>query len=163
MLMSKILPKVKNIVFILSFVLIAGIGLTYMILSDFLLSNAAIWLLITTVFSIGSSACIILSANYKEKPVTMYILIGAAILCAILFIVTIYSFAQMPLSNDITVYNEDGTKYEKSKSAPKTKNKITQQSVATPLSSPKVANKEAKTEKLQMSLFDLMGGDSNEN
>lgn len=62
-----------------------------------------------------------------------------------------------------TLYNEDGTKYEKSKSAPKTKNKITQQSVATPLSSPKVANKEAKTEKLQMSLFDLMGGDSNEN
>ena len=109
MLMSKILPKVKNIVFILSFVLIAGIGLTYMLLSDFLLSNAAIWLLITTVFSIGSAACIILSANYKEKPVTMYILIGAAILCAILFIVTIYSFAQMPLSNDITVYNEDGT------------------------------------------------------
>ena len=62
-----------------------------------------------------------------------------------------------------TLYNEDGTKYEKSKSAPKTKNKITQQSVATPLSSPKVANKEAKTEKLQISLFDLMGGDSNEN
>lgn len=109
MFMSKILPKVKTIAFILAFVLIAGIGLAYMLLSDFLLSNAAIWLLITSIFSFGSAACIILSANYKEKPVTMYILIGVAILCAILFLVTIYVFAQMPLSNDITVYNEDGT------------------------------------------------------
>lgn len=109
MLKSKILPVVKLIAFIASFVLIAGIGLAYMLLSDFLLSNAAAWLLITTVLSIGSAVCIILSASYKEKPVTMYILIGVAILCAILFIVTIYSFAQMPIYNDQVIYNEDGS------------------------------------------------------
>ena len=113
MLKSKILPMVKLIAFIASFVLIAGIGLTYMLLSDFLLKNAAAWLLITTVLSIGSAVCIILSANYKEKPVTMYILIGVAILCAVLFIVTIYAFAQMPVYNDIVVYNEDGSVKEK--------------------------------------------------
>lgn len=100
MLMSKILPKAKLIVFILSFALIAAIGLTYILLSDLWLANAATWLLISSLFSMGSAVCIILSANYKEKPVTMYILIGVAILCAILFIVTIYCFAQMPLWND---------------------------------------------------------------
>ena len=109
MLMSKILPKAKTIAFILAFVLIAGIGLAYMLLSDFLLKNAAIWLLITTIFSIGSAVCIILSANYKEQPTTMYILIGVAILCAILFIVTIYFFAEMPLYNNQVIYNEDGS------------------------------------------------------
>ena len=109
MLKSKILPMVKLIAFIASFVLIAGIGLTYMLLSDFLLKNAAAWLLITTVLSIGSAVCIILSANYKEKPTTMYILIGVAILCAILFLVTIYAFAQMPIYNDVVIYNEDGS------------------------------------------------------
>ena len=109
MLMSKILPKVKTIAFILAFVLIAGIGLVYMLLSDYLLKNAAIWLLITTIFSIGSAVCIILSANYKEQPTTMYILIGVAILCAILFLVTIYFFAQMPIYNDVVIFNEDGT------------------------------------------------------
>ena len=113
MLMSKILPKVKWVAFILSFVLIAGIGLAYMLLSDYLLSNAAIWLLITTILSIGSAVCIILSANYKEKPTTMYILIGVAILCAVLFLVTIYAFAQMPIYNDQVIYNEDGTVKEK--------------------------------------------------
>lgn len=113
MFMSKILPKVKTIAFILAFVLIAGIGLAYMLLSDFLLKNAAIWLLITTIFSIGSAVCIILSANYKEKPTTMYILIGVAILCAILFLVAIYFFAEMPVYNDIVIFNEDGTVKEK--------------------------------------------------
>lgn len=100
MLMSKILPKAKTIAFILSFLLIAGIGLTYILLSDFLLANAATWLLIASIFSFGSAVCVILSASYKEKPVTMYILLAAAIICAILFIVTIYCFAQMPLWND---------------------------------------------------------------
>ena len=113
MFMSKILPKAKVIAFILSFVIIAGIGLTYMLMSDFLLSNAAIWLLIASVCSFGSAICIILSSNYKEKPVTMYILIGVAILLTILFLVTIYSFAQMPLTNDKIIYNEDGTVKEK--------------------------------------------------
>lgn len=113
MFMSKILPKAKVIAFILSFVLIAGIGLAYMLVSDFLLSNASIWLLLTSVFSFGSAVCIILSSNYKEKPTTMYILLGVAILCAILFLVTIYCFAQMPLANDKIIYNEDGTVKEK--------------------------------------------------
>ena len=113
MLKSKILPMVKLIAFIASFVLIAGIGLTYMLLSDFLLKNAAAWLLITTVLSIGSAVFIILSANYKEKPTTMYILIGVAILCAILFLVTIYFFAEMPVYNDIVIYNEDGSVKER--------------------------------------------------
>ncbi len=100
MLMSKILPKAKTIIFFLSFGLIAAIGLTYILLSDFLLANAATWLLIASIFSFGSAVCVILSANYKEKPKTMYILLAVAIVCAILFIVTIYFFAQMPLWND---------------------------------------------------------------
>ena len=113
MFMSKILPKAKVIAFILAFVLIAGVGLAYMLLSDFLLSNAAIWLLLASVCSFGSAACIILASNNKEKPTTMFVLLGVALLCAILFIVVICSFAQMPLWNDKIIYNEDGTVKEK--------------------------------------------------
>lgn len=64
-----------------------------------------------------------------------------------------------------TLYNEDGTKYQKSKTVPKTKteSKTTQQAVVAPVSSPKVTKKQVQPEKLQMSLFDLLGGDSSEN
>ncbi len=99
-MLSKILPKAKTIAFILSFGLIAGIGLAYILLSDFLLSNAATWLLIASIFSIGSAVCVILSSSYKEKPKTMYILLAIALVCAILFVATIYFFAEMPLYND---------------------------------------------------------------
>ena len=43
----------------------------------------------------------------------MFVLLGVALLCAILFIVVICSFAQMPLWNDKIIYNEDGTVKEK--------------------------------------------------
>lgn len=61
------------------------------------------------------------------------------------------------------LYNEDGTEYKKNNPKPKTKRKTTQQTVVVSSSSPKVTKKEVKPEKVQMSLFDLLGGDSSEN
>jgi len=103
-MLTKILPKAKNILYYVAFLFPIAVGLLYIAITDMKLGNRAAWLFFAIVTTIGSGVCLAFSLSFREKPTKRYILLGAAIVLMILFLVTIYCFAQMPMQSDVIDY-----------------------------------------------------------
>lgn len=103
-MLTKILPKAKNILYYVAFLFPIAVGLLYIAITDMKLGNRAAWLFFAIVTTVGSGVCLAFSLSFREKPTKRYILLGAAIVLMILFLVTIYCFALMPLRADADRY-----------------------------------------------------------
>ena len=103
-MLTKILPKAKNILYYVAFLFPIAVGLLYIAITDMKLGNRAAWLFFAIVTTVGSGVCLAFSLSFREKPTKRYILLGAAIVLMILFLVTIYCFAQMPMQADADRY-----------------------------------------------------------
>ncbi|MBQ3067389.1 MAG: hypothetical protein IJD18_05100 [Clostridia bacterium] len=91
-----VMSKIKRIVQFAAILVAAIAGLAFVLWTDFALENRATWLLFAIVTAIGCAVCIAFSQTLKDKPVLMCILVVVAIVCAVLFVVVIGQFAQMP-------------------------------------------------------------------
>ena len=70
-------------------------GVAYLFMSDLSFKNTAEWLIIATLLSLGGAILFILSANYGEKPIAMYLLKGFGLLLSVGFVLYIHLFMAM--------------------------------------------------------------------
>lgn len=89
---SKTVALIKKITFLVGILAMFCGSIFYMVVSDLGFGNEASWLIIATIFSMGSAICQFFSTNMKDRSVTQIILRSVATVAGIGFILFLHLF-----------------------------------------------------------------------
>lgn len=81
--------------------LIFATGMLYILLTDIYLPVKSAWLLIASIFSIGSAVCMLLSTNVQDERVKFIVMKSIAVALAIGFIVVVSLYLNTALTSTL--------------------------------------------------------------
>lgn len=90
---------IKKITLIVGGLLIIGIGLLYILITDLYLKNTANWLFLSIFTAFGSGACIFLSESIRHKPIIYYIIKGLGIVFVVAFVIIVLQYVAAANAN----------------------------------------------------------------